>query len=744
MFLLRIALMISALAAPALAADGEREGLFGLSLENLLEQEVVSASLIPHSSAEAPASVHVIPREVIERRGYTDLRALLEDLPEIEVNRWASARNRDRYTLRGITGNGKFVVMRDGFRVTSASGTPHSIGEQYSLADIERVEVILGPASALYGGDAFAGAINMISRDGGDISGVSLSSGYGRFATQEHSIVMGTRVGEVDFAAQASFYRSDGADLSDYYEGDFAWYHDRYRSRGEVRVSPFAPEEATQVVERLPFDMSVEAHSVNVRVGLGAFRLQYDTSYTSHASTNSVRPEFGVYTDEARFGHRIQTFTASHRARPFEGLKLAANLSTQLYELDPDSGFMNSFSGYDKVFKYESNVVTRSEGVATYTVTEDATVTAGVGYTHLRSTPNTGDLPTSYDPEESADLQGHIYPGSDLNAADGRDLRTPQDVHAISRDNYDVFGEIFFRPFRQLSLTTGARYDHNTRYGDTFEPRLGVAARLTDSLVLKALYGEAFLAPSPHEAYSHYGAFTPAKDANGDVVGLESQFFRLPNPDLEPERLRTVEASLTYNLDERLVISVNGYFTAIRNLITNAVTTDETFKGHPVAAVERKVNQGEGRLFGGTLRLETRWTLLGATLNPYVAYTYSDGEIDEVPLPVSATHWIKGGLDMEWRGLSLSVRVLRRGEARHGSLVDAGGEAETIPGATLVNGYLLYRDVAPNAWVVASLFVRGRNLLDQRYYNVSNENPDVFAASPQDPLRVMGGVKLDY
>src|SRR4029079_6714956 len=73
--------------------------------------------------------------------------------------------------------------------------------------------------------------------------------------------------------------------------------------------------------------------------------------------------------------------------------------------------------------------------------------------------------------------------------------------------NVGAFAEMRYAMTPAGVLTTGGRVDYNTRYGSTFNPRVGLVVQATASTTLKLLYGTAYLAPSPYQEYSHYGSF---------------------------------------------------------------------------------------------------------------------------------------------------------------------------------------------------------------------------------------------
>ena len=91
-----------------------------------------------------------------------------------------------------------------------------------------------------------------------------------------------------------------------------------------------------------------------------------------------------------------------------------------------------------------------------------------------------------------------------------------------------------------VMATLGARADYNTRYGATFNPRLGVVARPTSRTTLKLLYGSAYLAPSPFQSNVHFGSFYSTD--GGQTYA--SSYWHLSNPDLKPQQKKTIEVNL--------------------------------------------------------------------------------------------------------------------------------------------------------------------------------------------------------
>ncbi|MDP6776878.1 MAG: TonB-dependent receptor plug domain-containing protein, partial [Candidatus Latescibacteria bacterium] len=150
------------------AQEEDLDQLLDMGLEALMDLEVVTASKKPQTVAEAPANIAVITREMIERRGYRTLEEALRDLPGFDfTTSQPSGEYPTHFIFRGITdvGQTKTLMMVDGIvRNDASNGWFQNVGYAFTLNDVERIEVISGPGSALYGANAYAGLVHVITR----------------------------------------------------------------------------------------------------------------------------------------------------------------------------------------------------------------------------------------------------------------------------------------------------------------------------------------------------------------------------------------------------------------------------------------------------------------------------------------------------------------------------------------------------------------------------------------------------
>ena len=185
--------------------------------------EVVSVSKTLESLREAPATVAVVSAAEIARRGYKDIEEVLHDLPGFDIARDNGVAYSNVYQ-RGYRSNttDRTLFLVDGVEQNDLTANTAYLSRQYPLTAIARVEVIYGPASTLYGANAFLGVINIITkepaevlRDGRQVGGEAVVGG-GSFATYYGDGVVAARTadGAVSGELSARVYRSDEYNLS--------------------------------------------------------------------------------------------------------------------------------------------------------------------------------------------------------------------------------------------------------------------------------------------------------------------------------------------------------------------------------------------------------------------------------------------------------------------------------------------------------------------------------------------------
>jgi outer membrane receptor protein involved in Fe transport len=148
--------------------EGSGPGLFDMDLESLLNVKVITASKFSESVSEAPGMISVVSSDELKRFGGTNLQEVLERVPGLS---WTTAYFTDRSLVaaRGdqtkING-GHLLILINGrpSREILEGGLVSDLLQAFPIAALERIEVIKGPGSVLYGSNAFSAVINLITR----------------------------------------------------------------------------------------------------------------------------------------------------------------------------------------------------------------------------------------------------------------------------------------------------------------------------------------------------------------------------------------------------------------------------------------------------------------------------------------------------------------------------------------------------------------------------------------------------
>jgi len=233
-FFLLILLVLTFWGSNVASAEKPDQDYFGMSIEDLMNIEVTSASKKSQKISETAAAVFVITQEDIRRSGVTSIPEALRMVPGIQVakidaSKWA-------ITSRGFNGffANKLLVLIDGRSVYTPlfSGAFWDV-QDYPLQDLDRIEVIRGPGATMWGANAVNGVINIITKKAKDTQGTLVEAGFGSeergFGTIRHG---GNHKEDLHYRFYAKYFtRDEGV----YASGDDA--HDDWRVlRGGFRM----------------------------------------------------------------------------------------------------------------------------------------------------------------------------------------------------------------------------------------------------------------------------------------------------------------------------------------------------------------------------------------------------------------------------------------------------------------------------------------------------------------------------
>src|SRR6266852_5614320 len=221
----------------ALTAGETRELRIRLELERLAATVVVSAQAEPAAVEAITAPVSVVTREEIEQRQSVSLATLLESLPGFSLGRTGREGGVTSLFLNG--GNFNFTkVLVDGTTVNEPGGAIDF--SNFTLDNVEKIEVVRGAESALYGSDAMAGVVQVFTHRGTTRRPqlILLAEGGG-FSTARGVAQLSGLVGRLDYSAAAAYFETAGQGQNDSFlnrtlSGNFGW---RFTESNQVRLS---------------------------------------------------------------------------------------------------------------------------------------------------------------------------------------------------------------------------------------------------------------------------------------------------------------------------------------------------------------------------------------------------------------------------------------------------------------------------------------------------------------------------
>ncbi len=181
---------------------------FAVEMAIQTDEVVVTASRMEQSKKNVIADVTVINREDIERAGQSTFIELLQTQPGVEIASNGGAGKTSSVFLRGTNSN-QVIVLIDGIRVSSATAGTTTF-ENIPLAQIEKIEILRGPASSLYGQDAIGGVIQIFTKKGEGKPHFYGAVGYGAYNTKSAEAGVNGKVNDTRFSLNASSLDTDG------------------------------------------------------------------------------------------------------------------------------------------------------------------------------------------------------------------------------------------------------------------------------------------------------------------------------------------------------------------------------------------------------------------------------------------------------------------------------------------------------------------------------------------------------
>ncbi len=560
---------------PLTAAGLEDVDIFDLPLEQLFDLRVTTASGWDEALRDAPAAMVIISRKDIAQRGYSSIGEIFQDLPgfdsigvdtTFEVNAYQRGYRTNGMTRTLIAING----VLDNHLWTHRLQTNH----QYPMSSIERIEVLYGPAGAVYGPNAFLGVINIITRQPNHEANdnyLETTLSLSEYDTQGVDIAGGGQLGALNFNLGLQYYSTEGTDLADYAPWGFnteRWLNDN-NSWGPILKLSTNGSQYGQYLNPTD-DWGILGEMSYQDTKLGVILWQSERGYGQFYAFDHAQPNASWITGSRQF--YLQNKTAfndqlslktllKYRINDFEGdwaealpdwnegLEAFSYVSLSRWNTESSSWKLREDFDYqasDQLqlsggLKYERKDLTRAYDICNY-------------YTNAFCSSGDGSNQGPHD----------LGPGI-FHTTDPKIIFQPDPLSHIPDENTimttDKGAYIQVRwSLNDWRFGGGFRWDHNSEYGSFTKPRMSVIHHFSDQTTIKLIHAQAFQEPPPQQLY-------------GGWTG------RRANPDLKPEEVKNTEIILMHqqnNWSHDMSLYHTRYHNVVKEEAENAGERDVT------------------------------------------------------------------------------------------------------------------------------------------------------------------------
>ncbi len=553
--------------------DDRFEHFISLSLEDLVSLETTIATASKQTATKAPAVVTLITSDDIKATGATNLVEVLEGVPGLHV-RISQFGNRPIVQFRGTKGT-QTLMMIDGNSMVDLVWNFGIFWKGLPASSIERVEIIRGPGSALFGADASAGVINVITKTAAKVEHTEAGIRAGSFNTKTAWLEHGDIYNGFNINLTANISTTDG-------------YNPLIEEDGQTRQDIISGTDVSYAPGNAQYGWKNE--DIRFSVGRGNWRM--NTAYMRSSELEIGLTGFGVLDPVTRASdERANIDFFYNNSSLSDNWELDMELRFQHYSYSSGAGFQERPPGFidNNNVEYINGQINQQRSNEQRIVFESSTLYSGIKNHSIR-------IGAGYTWQDLYSIQHKVNygtgpDGNPIDPANGL-VDISDSVYAFAPEDTRKILHIYLQDIwtisNTLELTAGARYDDYSDFGGTFNPRLALVWQSSEKLTTKFMYGQAFRPPSYLELFDRTS-------------------FTTPNPDLDPERSETFEIAFSYAANKNLQLGTNIFYFQLSDIITITDRNTNQFE-----------NTGDHTIRG--IELEARWQL-NNDINLYANFT---------------------------------------------------------------------------------------------------------------------------
>jgi outer membrane receptor for ferrienterochelin and colicin len=695
--MVRTILIVMGLLAAWPSFSQDTRDLLQMSLEELMNVPISTASKHEQRIGETPATVYVFTDQDIRENGYRYLSDLLRYIPNMEVHWSGGPQYVVETKLRGLE---EFIVLMDGVRINPASSVAPHFGYVYPLNQVKRVEVIMGPSSALYGADACAGIINIITYDPHtDTTAYHVSLFGGNQSQRGAQVLMQQPFKALALQLSASGFHSNDNDRSwwPYLEKAFSGYP---ANAGEH----YAPEYENPLTS---FTAAGKVISGSSTLGFNFWTRDVDG---------------GLRLDPAKYTVNQYTKTSSYQYLAYlqnqtalsDRLTLLSRLSHDYYRVRYNFYYVETKLDDPKHYRESADRFYWLEELD-YQLTERTRLLFGLIAQSTVSVPKAYESITDSTGKEI----GFGDPISDNDALTYYQIRSGgvylQAENAWLQD--------------RLKTNVGIRADYFSTFGLVANPRASVYFKPAEPLGIRLMYGTAFLTPPPDRMYR--------------TTYVPGQRYQTTNESLEPRKNANYEAAVDYRPFKWLALGGRAFRNEVKDEIVFVNTQASYTVGADTVDIYQYQNIGRARYEGleGQVRLFMPFKINAQSSLSYLrGYTREDRDAEKKGLDLLSkvkASWSLNRAFLKTVHLSVQGLHLLKRRVPEGNALYPRGE---MPDVFLLNFFIH----ADRVWKGLGGEFKIENLLNQEWSDIPSTSSSASPELPQSRIRFSLGIRWQY
>lgn len=484
-----------------------------------LQMQFETATRSSQKIEDIPVSVTVITKKEIRDYNYRTLVEALKFKPGIMVSEPGNGETGHHFYQRGLIGNAYSKILINGIPINPSASNGMPINEMLYLKHAESIEVVYGPASAIYGADAFAGVVNIKTSNKNE-NQMHMATHVGDFGYLNFNFFGTQKVKLAEDFLYMNVYglKSQRKDqnIKNGYEGVYS-SEQYYQRNGQFggRINYFS-------------ELPSSNESYGVSAGFKKFSVHFDHMHRSENSSMGQQSSFYSYADSGAIWSENIDRLAMKNSADFGKLSFNTNVSYNKLRLDPNSNYKFRFEK-QPLYKYMASDDFLFEQTAIYKPIKSLELLGGFSWQYSGVFPKTNDLKLPFNENFYSSYSTKLPPPDPEFGDFGNNPIRFRNTAGFLQST---------ATFDKTSFVVGIRSDYHTLYGQSINPRIAVNHKFTSNQSLRLSYTEGFRGAP---AYLIYNSVATGTRADG------IQYFAIPNKSLIPEKLRSYEIGLRSN-----------------------------------------------------------------------------------------------------------------------------------------------------------------------------------------------------